>query len=776
MFGIEGDTDRPTRRKKLVGYLKAANDVRQSCQQYYSDKYGSGLGKNINPSPKRNYPELQDSVASEEKLLLFPSYAKRHLNASQNLEPENHNSVRYNCTDTESKDEISRNVKNSVFEEFNTEKNQPMVEVDVRGCLYSPLKGPMTRKHRLLIGIARQLCGIPNSRAQDDEQESESGLPETSSISSGNNQDKDHKFHETKHLRQNEEENMKKANDEFFNTKYYANNYRTYNSNTSQLQFKIANSNLMERLGPFMANVLEFRPLTICFYNETTSALRKIKTDEMGHFVIREALNFIPTHVRVQSSENYYVTEKTKLIEPKGISLISDIDDTVKNTSIDLGAREVFRNTFIRDLQDLTIDGVKEWYNLMSDMGVEIHYVSNSPWQLFPTLLHFFKGAELPFGSYHLKSYTGMLQGILEPASERKKPTIMKILSDFPDRSFILVGDSSEADLEVYCDIVLANPGRIMMVLIRDTTHDFFNPAINASNNIFYEEEHSKPRPIVQEPSKSDLTSNTVEKNKKNSSTSTSSISIDSRPIIDKLIDFDDQETTNHDQSTQRVINQSIPRPILARDNFASRKRVPPPRPPKPMALRADCLNLTIQNSNSASNIPITESPRSITIKDQSNQNSVKKDISKIQSISNFNVITDTKLKGEYNSPVTSNSHELAQNFKNSYLYKPQISMVSPKKAKDENLIMKTITNQTLWGSSKKGLEEILYSESIPVNKKLEIWRRRWKKADRILSLQGVKLRSWRVGGDIYMETIQNIEKKLSELKPADTKPHSTRT
>jgi phosphatidate phosphatase APP1 len=133
-------------------------------------------------------------------------------------------------------------------------------------------------------------------------------------------------------------------------------------------------------------------------------------------------------------------------------------------------------------LKDLTIDGVKEWYNTMYDMGVGIHYVSNSPWQLFPVLVSFFQVAGLPPGSYHLKQYSGMLQGIFEPVAERKKGTLEKIMKDFPERKFVLIGDSGEADLEVYTDVVLANPGKVLAIFIRDVTtpenHGFFDSAM----------------------------------------------------------------------------------------------------------------------------------------------------------------------------------------------------------------------------------------------------------------------------------------------------------
>src|SRR6202000_2730153 len=40
-----------------------------------------------------------------------------------------------------------------------------IVDIDVRGWVYSPHSGPMTRRNRILIGLARQLSGIPVPRA-----------------------------------------------------------------------------------------------------------------------------------------------------------------------------------------------------------------------------------------------------------------------------------------------------------------------------------------------------------------------------------------------------------------------------------------------------------------------------------------------------------------------------------------------------------------------------------------------------------------------------------
>lgn len=253
-------------------------------------------------------------------------------------------------------------------------------------------------------------------------------------------------------------------------------------SDMSAAELAEANARLMARLRHFLAVPMANTPISVFFYNEEISRQRTIYTNPSGHFSISAALDFVPTHVRILASEKLSATEEIIVTDPNGVSVISDIDDTIKHSAISSGAREIFRNAFIRDLGDLTIDGVREWYNQMAGMGVKFHYVSNSPWQLYPVISKYFSMAGLPPGSFHLKQYSGMLQGIFEPVAERKKSTLDKIARDFPERSFILVGDSGEADLEVYTDFVLENPGRVVAVFIRDvTTTDgggFFDPSI----------------------------------------------------------------------------------------------------------------------------------------------------------------------------------------------------------------------------------------------------------------------------------------------------------
>lgn len=484
---------RGARRRKVANYLGAAKETWRFYQEAASTKWENrGIDDTPDAGVPGAFPDVSIVRHGGEELILFPSYCKRHIKQQENLGLANE-SLR---TETGERTEDSAWWQQE-WEKF--EDDKAIVDVDVRGWVYTPHKGPMNRKHRMLLGIARRLSGVP---APETPNRSRDGSPAPMSLKAR---------HEAHEAQREEERIAREAEDimrrgeteaEIAARGGYSEGGKEKQSETESLhsykgrtdsglsgasgdplleraavkkraswnqpsdmtpeQLAAANTNLMARVMPFIANPLASTPITVFFYDDKSSQSKTVTTNEAGHFNLRAALDFVPTHIRVLASENLSATEEVKITEPKGVSIITDVDDTIKHSSIGSGAREIFRNAFIRDLSDLTIDGVKEWYNTMYDMGVGVHYVSNSPWQLFPVLVQFFRNAGLPPGSYHLKQYSGMLQGIFEPVAERKKGTLERILRDFPERKFLLVGDSGEADLEVYTDIVLANPGRII--------------------------------------------------------------------------------------------------------------------------------------------------------------------------------------------------------------------------------------------------------------------------------------------------------------------------
>lgn len=155
------------------------------------------------------------------------------------------------------------------------------------------------------------------------------------------------------------------------------------------------------------------------------------------------------------------------------IRVITDIDDTVKLSNITSGARAVFRNVFVKDLEETTIPEMGKWYQSMWERGVCFHYVSNSPFELLPVIKEFLQISDLPRGSIALKSYNGrsFFNALLSDPATRKRANVVEVLDGFPDSKFILIGDSGEQDLELYASIAMERPQQILAVFIRDV-HD----------------------------------------------------------------------------------------------------------------------------------------------------------------------------------------------------------------------------------------------------------------------------------------------------------------
>ena len=155
------------------------------------------------------------------------------------------------------------------------------------------------------------------------------------------------------------------------------------------------------------------------------------------------------------------------LVDREGVSVISDIDDTVKVSNV-ADRRELLRNTLLREFA--AVPGMPEAYRRWAEAGAVFHYVSASPWQLSDCLCDFLGTAGLPAGSMHLKLF-GLKDttplGRLTARKRSKRRAIEQIMADFPGRRFVLVGDSGERDPEVYAAVARRRPEQVAGVLIR---------------------------------------------------------------------------------------------------------------------------------------------------------------------------------------------------------------------------------------------------------------------------------------------------------------------
>jgi len=171
------------------------------------------------------------------------------------------------------------------------------------------------------------------------------------------------------------------------------------------------------------------------------------------------------------------------LIPTTGLSVISDIDDTVKISDV-LDKKKLLRHTFLEEFE--AVPGMPELYQTWRDeRKASFHFVSSSPWQLYEELADFFNRAGFPDASLHLKSIRlkdrTLLNLFADPA-QSKISKICSIIDAYPQRKFVMVGDTGERDPEVYGEICRRYPNHIQRVFLRDVTSDLSDEIVAKLN------------------------------------------------------------------------------------------------------------------------------------------------------------------------------------------------------------------------------------------------------------------------------------------------------
>jgi phosphatidate phosphatase APP1 len=151
--------------------------------------------------------------------------------------------------------------------------------------------------------------------------------------------------------------------------------------------------------------------------------------------------------------------------------VISDLDDTVLQSEVTNFLRAA-RIVLLENARTrLPFAGVAAFYRALEEgpsgqAGNPILYVSSSPWNLYDVIMDFLAIQGIPVGPVLLRDWD--LGPSLLRNTAHKTALIREILTTFTSLPFILIGDTTQEDPEIYADIVNAFPRRILAVYIRN--------------------------------------------------------------------------------------------------------------------------------------------------------------------------------------------------------------------------------------------------------------------------------------------------------------------
>lgn len=246
-------------------------------------------------------------------------------------------------------------------------------------------------------------------------------------------------------------------------------------------------NNLRAMYKRFESNEIPGARVQADFYGEKLETT----TDEEGYFHFRlsvpahidSRLTAHPVHFRlldkIGNNKGPVLADSFIHIpqEKSDYGIISDIDDTVLQTSATSFIRMI-QQTFLYNARTrLPFKGVAAFYRALHE-GKEIdetnnplYYVSSSPWNLYDMLEDFLEIQQIPPGPLLLRDL-GLKPDTLFSSGHKnhKLKQIEKIFSLTGNLPFILIGDSGQKDPEIYREVIRKYPKRVHVAYIRDVS------------------------------------------------------------------------------------------------------------------------------------------------------------------------------------------------------------------------------------------------------------------------------------------------------------------
>ncbi|WP_295625984.1 App1 family protein [uncultured Corynebacterium sp.] len=174
--------------------------------------------------------------------------------------------------------------------------------------------------------------------------------------------------------------------------------------------------------------------------------------------------------VTIEAEDAVAVRARVLIVEPSArVGLVSDIDDTVMVTWLPRAMLAAW-NSWVRHTNTRKpVPGMAEFYQELLDghPDAPIIYLSTGAWNTFETLEGFMATNGLPAGPMLLTDWGPTPTGMFRSGQEHKKVQLRNLFIDFPDITWILVGDDGQHDPLIYGDAVFEHPDRVAGVAIR---------------------------------------------------------------------------------------------------------------------------------------------------------------------------------------------------------------------------------------------------------------------------------------------------------------------
>ncbi|HEV2088804.1 MAG TPA: phosphatase domain-containing protein [Cryptosporangiaceae bacterium] len=154
------------------------------------------------------------------------------------------------------------------------------------------------------------------------------------------------------------------------------------------------------------------------------------------------------------------------------LGVVSDVDDTVIVTALPRPL-VAFWNSFVRtEASRHPVPGMDELYRelLAENPDAFVVYLSTGAWNVAPALRHFLERHSFPPGPTLMTDWGPTPQGWFRSGREHKRTQLTRLLGEFPQLRWVLVGDDGQHDPELYEETAAAAPEKVLAIAIRQLT------------------------------------------------------------------------------------------------------------------------------------------------------------------------------------------------------------------------------------------------------------------------------------------------------------------
>ncbi len=189
-----------------------------------------------------------------------------------------------------------------------------------------------------------------------------------------------------------------------------------------------------------------------------------------AEYIPKPGSRYLPTQ-----AQSYAVYPRSR----RGISIVSDIDDTLIKTYV-TQKRKLLKQFLFRNAEQIPVvpgglSFLRQVLRSPSNLGGgTLHYLTGSPVAIYDRVRRLFRVRSFPPGALHMKRLTGLYKDPLQHSYLYKLRKLRAILTMYPKRRFLLLGDSGEKDPEVYVQIRKEYPKQVVAIYIRAVPRSTF--------------------------------------------------------------------------------------------------------------------------------------------------------------------------------------------------------------------------------------------------------------------------------------------------------------